>query len=167
MGSPQVSGGSARRSESGNLRGYTLVAASACLVLRWAVALGPHSGQARPPMFGDYEAQRHWQEVTLNLPMEQWYSNSSANDLLYWGLDYPPLTAYHSWALGLAASHLNASFVQLHASRGEESVHHRLFMRASALLAELVCYLPPLLLYMKDAKVKFANNFGLNFLFNK
>lgn len=29
------------------------------------------------------------------------YRNSSSNDLLYWGLDYPPLTAYHSWLCGL------------------------------------------------------------------
>lgn len=24
-------------------------------------------------MYGDYEAQRHWQEVTYNLPIRQWY----------------------------------------------------------------------------------------------
>jgi len=24
-------------------------------------------------MFGDYEAQRHWQEITVNLPVEQWW----------------------------------------------------------------------------------------------
>lgn len=24
-------------------------------------------------MYGDYEAQRHWQEVTYNLPVGQWY----------------------------------------------------------------------------------------------
>jgi hypothetical protein len=23
-------------------------------------------------MFGDYEAQRHWQEVTYNLPVHEW-----------------------------------------------------------------------------------------------
>lgn len=23
-------------------------------------------------MFGDYEAQRHWQEVTYNLPVQEW-----------------------------------------------------------------------------------------------
>jgi len=28
------------------------------------------------------------------------YVNGSDNDLEYWGLDYPPLTAYHSWLLG-------------------------------------------------------------------
>ena len=49
-----------------------------------------------PPMHGDFEAQRHWMELTTHLPIEQWYFY----DLPYWGLDYPPLTAYHSWLLG-------------------------------------------------------------------
>ena len=53
-------------------------------------------GQATPPMFGDYEAQRHWMELTNHLPLRQWYTY----DLQYWGLDYPPLTAYHSWLCG-------------------------------------------------------------------
>ena len=53
-----------------------------------------------PPMFGDYEAQRHWQEITVNLPIQDWYQNTTDNDLMYWGLDYPPLTAYHSWIVG-------------------------------------------------------------------
>lgn len=30
------------------------------------------AGAGKPPMFGDYEAQRHWQEVTYNLPIQQW-----------------------------------------------------------------------------------------------
>jgi len=47
-------------------------------------------------MYGDYEAQRHWLEITLHLPTSLWYRY----DLQYWGLDYPPLTAYHSWLLG-------------------------------------------------------------------
>lgn len=29
-------------------------------------------GQGKAPMFGDFEAQRHWQEITVNLPAEQW-----------------------------------------------------------------------------------------------
>jgi hypothetical protein len=53
-------------------------------------------GQGIPPMFGDYEAQRHWMELTNHLPTRQWYTY----DLQYWGLDYPPLTAYHSWLSG-------------------------------------------------------------------
>jgi hypothetical protein len=53
-------------------------------------------GEGIPPMFGDYEAQRHWMELTNHLPTRQWYTY----DLQYWGLDYPPLTAYHSWLCG-------------------------------------------------------------------
>ena len=53
-------------------------------------------GFQTPPMHGDYEAQRHWMEITTQLPISEWYFY----DLQYWGLDYPPLTAYHSWLLG-------------------------------------------------------------------
>ena len=70
------------------------------LLLRAMTSVHPHSGQGVPPMFGDYEAQRHWQEITVNLPIQDWYQNTTDNDLLYWGLDYPPLTAYHSWIVG-------------------------------------------------------------------
>lgn len=51
-------------------------------------------------MFGDYEAQRHWMEITTNVPLKHWYFNTTDNDLQYWGLDYPPLTAFHSWVCG-------------------------------------------------------------------
>lgn len=54
-------------------------------------------GQGTPPMYGDYEAQRHWMELTIHLPLRQWYTY----DLQYWGLDYPPLTAYVSWFCGI------------------------------------------------------------------
>jgi alpha-1,3-glucosyltransferase len=47
-------------------------------------------------MYGDYEAQRHWMELTLHIPINQWYYY----DLEWWGLDYPPLTAYVSWICG-------------------------------------------------------------------
>lgn len=40
------------------------------LVVRYGVSLWPHSGQGSPPLYGDYEAQRHWQEVTLNIPVK-------------------------------------------------------------------------------------------------
>ena len=56
----------------------------------------PSLGRDTPPMFGDYEAQRHWMEITIHLPFQQWYKY----DLQYWGLDYPPLTAYVSWLCG-------------------------------------------------------------------
>lgn len=54
------------------------------------------TGFATPPRFGDYEAQRHWMELTLHRPIREWYSDSSK----WWDLDYPPLTAYVSWICG-------------------------------------------------------------------
>ena len=38
-----------------------LVAAS--VAVRWAVSTHPYSGFDKPPMHGDFEAQRHWMEV--------------------------------------------------------------------------------------------------------
>lgn len=30
------------------------------------------TGEGDAPKFGDYEAQRHWMEVTVNLPIKDW-----------------------------------------------------------------------------------------------
>jgi alpha-1,3-glucosyltransferase len=54
--------------------------------VRYCVSTNSYSGRGSKPMFGDYEAQRHWMEITVNLPVSQWYRNSTQNDLLYWGL---------------------------------------------------------------------------------
>lgn len=98
-------------------------------------------------MFGDYEAQRHWQEVTYNLPLQDWYINTTDNDLNYWGLDYPPLTAYHSWICAHVAKMINPDWVELHKSRGYESSAHKLFMRTTVLVADLLIYVPAVVLY--------------------
>ena len=37
------------------------------IVLRLAMGLGSYSGKAHKPRFGDYEAQRHWMELTTTL----------------------------------------------------------------------------------------------------
>lgn len=70
------------------------------LLVRWGVAQHGYSGEGRPPLHGDFEAQRHWMEVTYHLPIGDWYRATPDNDLFYWGLDYPPLTAYVSYAFG-------------------------------------------------------------------
>uniref|UniRef100_A0A1L8E143 Alpha-1,3-glucosyltransferase n=1 Tax=Nyssomyia neivai TaxID=330878 RepID=A0A1L8E143_9DIPT len=124
-------------------------AAVVCIVgfgafLRASVSLHGYSGAGKPPMYGDFEAQRHWQEITVNLPVQQWYHNTTDNDLQYWGLDYPPLTAYHSWICGKVAQLVDPDFVQLHTSRGFSSAAHKLFMRLTVLLADILIYLPAL-----------------------
>lgn len=115
------------------------------LLLRSIVSLHPHSGQNRPPMYGDYEAQRHWQEITVNLKTRNWYRNTTKNDLNYWGLDYPPLTAYHSWLMGKVAKAIDPSFVKLQQSRGISNDSHKLFMRSTVLAIDAMIYLPSLL----------------------
>ncbi|CAN9500878.1 unnamed protein product [Ophioblennius macclurei] len=117
------------------------------VAVRWGVSLNSYSGFGKAPMFGDYEAQRHWQEVTFNLPVQEWYFNTTDNDLNYWGLDYPPLTAYHSWICAYVAKIINPEWVELHKSRGYEGPEHKLFMRTTVLVADLLIYIPAVVFY--------------------
>lgn len=130
----------------------TISILSVLICFQVAISLNPHSGESQPPMFGDYEAQRHWMEITYNLPIEQWYTNGTHNDLLYWGLDYPPLTAYHHYLLGIISRKINKNWVELFDSRGFESVSHKLFMRISAIIPFFIFYLPPLLFFFSKSK---------------
>ncbi|CAF0751235.1 unnamed protein product [Adineta ricciae] len=118
---------------------------SSAIAMRWIVARYPYSGYNKPPMFGDFEAQRHWMEITLHLPVNEWYQNSSANNLTYWGLDYPLLTAYHSYLCGWIANKINPAWCALKASHGHESDAHKLFMRYTVFIADLLVYYPAVL----------------------
>uniref|UniRef100_A0A182WG93 dolichyl-P-Glc:Man9GlcNAc2-PP-dolichol alpha-1,3-glucosyltransferase n=1 Tax=Anopheles minimus TaxID=112268 RepID=A0A182WG93_9DIPT len=136
-----------------------IVIVAAGMFLRATVSLHSYSGENRPPMYGDFEAQRHWQEITVNLPVGDWYRNTSENDLLYWGLDYPPLTAYHSYAVGLWARRWhNESFVALHTSRGISTDEHKQFMRNTVLLVDALLYLPAILYATCTIRKRLANN---------
>ena len=70
----------------------TVCAVAVCFAAKAALGLWPHSGLGSPPLWGDLEAQRHWMEVTVHTRLGEWYVHTPTNDLLYWGLDYPPLT---------------------------------------------------------------------------
>uniref|UniRef100_A0A915DVF3 Alpha-1,3-glucosyltransferase n=1 Tax=Ditylenchus dipsaci TaxID=166011 RepID=A0A915DVF3_9BILA len=119
------------------------------VVLQAVVSSGEYSGYNTPPMYGDFEAQRHWMEITIHLPIKQWYINGSSNNLNYWGLDYPPLTAYHSWILGKISECFDPSWVALTASRGIEKPEHKLFMRVSVMLTMLFLYAPAIILLIR------------------
>jgi alpha-1,3-glucosyltransferase len=98
--------------------------------------MGNHHGQ-KAAYGGDYEAQRHWMEITWNLPggIGSWYWY----DLQYWGLDYPPLTAYVSYLCGALSHYLvGPHSVALDSSRGYEG--HKSFMRATVLVTDLTIY---------------------------
>jgi alpha-1,3-glucosyltransferase len=115
---------------------------AAVALVRLAVGTQPHSGQdnyhgSAVAYGGDYEAQRHWMEVTVHLPVGEWYYY----DVDYWGLDYPPLSAYQSWLCGkLSQLMVGQASVALVTSRGYEDPTHKAFLRASVVLLDLVCY---------------------------
>jgi alpha-1,3-glucosyltransferase len=110
------------------------------LLLRVLIGFSPYSGEHDSPRFGDFEAQRHWMEITVNLPTKDWYAGSQANDLTYWGLDYPPLTAYHELILGFFSRILEPASVALFDSRGYETESHRAFMRFSVIVSDFLTY---------------------------
>ncbi|KAK2550044.1 Dolichyl pyrophosphate Man9GlcNAc2 alpha-1 [Acropora cervicornis] len=101
------------------------LAVLAAILVRWCVSLSSYSGKGKPPL----------------------YVNTSRNDLMYWGLDYPPLTAYHSWICGFIANKINPKWVALHTSRGYESPDHKLFMRYTVLLADVAIYFPAVFVF--------------------
>lgn len=113
--------------------------------LRLSVSLLPHSGQAAPPTYGDFEAQRHWMSLTAHLPITEWYFHDSS----WWRLDYPPLTAYHSYILGRLGTWLNPAWFDLDTSRGMETLSLKTFMRCTVLLSEALVFLPAVLIFSR------------------
>ena len=112
------------------------------LLVRACVGLFGHSGQNNDhnggaAYGGDYEAQRHWMEITYHLPAKDWYYY----DLEYWGLDYPPITAYVSWISGFFSELLcGEASVALDSSRGYEDPDHKSYMRATVLVLDVIVY---------------------------
>ncbi|GLJ43800.1 hypothetical protein SUGI_0911850 [Cryptomeria japonica] len=132
-------------------------------LVRVLISLHPYSGEGKPPMYGDYEAQRHWMEITVHTPVKEWYRNTTNNDLKYWGLDYPPLTAYQSYVHGLALQALEPQSVALHTSRGYETPSSKLLMRWTVLSSDVLIFFPAVLFFifayyqgMKDEELAWA-----------
>ncbi|KAK2592219.1 Glucosyltransferase-like protein [Conoideocrella luteorostrata] len=114
-------------------------------LFRWAAGLWGYSGFQRPPMFGDYEAQRHWMEITTHLPISQWYFH----DLQWWGLDYPPLTVYHSWIMGKIGVLIDPAWFALFTSRGSDDPTLKVFMRATVIISEYLIYIPAVVVFAR------------------
>ncbi|KAG9066500.1 Glucosyltransferase-like protein [Linnemannia hyalina] len=119
------------------------IAVAAAVLVRWTVGLGPYSGQGVSPRFGDYEAQRHWMELTIHRPIREWYSDKSK----WWDLDYPPLTAYVSWICGFLGAKINPEWFAWETSRGYESTDAKLYMRSTVLVFELLIYISSIVVF--------------------
>ncbi|KAG0696080.1 glycosyltransferase family 57 protein [Suillus ampliporus] len=129
-----------------NMKSWVVPSAiAASALVKWCIGLGTYSGHGTPPMFGDYEAQRHWMELSIHLPIKEWYTY----DLQYWGLDYPPLTAYISWLCGKIGSLFESSWFALQTSRGIETAGSKLFMRATVFALDILVYVPALYTFVR------------------
>ena len=126
-----------------------LVLASAVLV-RVGVGLHGYSGKGDAPKYGDYEAQRHWMELAVNLPAKEWYVNTPRNDLNYWGLDYPPLSGYQSLVHGLLLRYVEPAAVALGKSRGYETESSKVWLRLSVLISDLSLMFPAVCLALRQ-----------------
>jgi alpha-1,3-glucosyltransferase len=119
------------------MRNITLIFACALAIRFFMFPLPYSTGPKRP--WGDMEAHRNWMHVTTSVPLHAWYVDALGNRLEYWGLDYPPLFAYASWAFGALAQRLlpvlleNENYVTLGA---------RAFMRGTVVALEAVTLFP-------------------------
>ena len=96
-----------------------------------------YSGEGDKPKFGDFEAQRHWMELTIFLPIEDWYTNSKLNKEDYWPLDYPPMSGYHSYLLGKILEKFIPDSIEFNKSHGYESQIFKIIMRFFSLISDI------------------------------
>lgn len=87
---------------------------------------------------------------------------------MYWGLDYPPLTAYVSWIFGVIAKHILPDLVKMNSSRGHETLRGKTFMRCTVIICDLVVLIPSFIFILKFlVNIKTQNKlFMYNLLFS-
>lgn len=142
MAKAELSPDGGRRRRLRNETTLFTITVSLLILFRVIIGYQPHSGQdnyhgSHNAYGGDFEAQRHWMELTIHLPIGEWYWY----DLSYWGLDYPPLSAYLSWICGWLSHFLvGPESVALETSRGFEDPTHKSFMRATVIAMDMTVY---------------------------
>ena len=110
------------------------------LMIKLLVGRFGYSGEKSPPKFGDFEAQRHWMELTIYLPVADWYTDSRYNKKDYWPLDYPPMSGYHSYILGKVLEKYYPESVVFKKSMGFESAKLKLIMRFFAIISDFIFF---------------------------
>jgi len=83
----------------------------------------------------------------------EWYKGEHpANNLSYWGLDYPPLTAYHSLLMGKIGVAFQPHSFELLDSRGAEDAATKTFMRMSVVISDVLTYIPGVILFLSSSR---------------
>lgn len=118
------------------------------IIIKLIVGTYGYSGENVPPKFGDFEAQRHWMEITVNNNLENWYKSSENHPENYWPIDYPPLSAYFAYILGKIFQFVFPDGIELIKSRGYESQIFKILMRLTVIFSDLIFYHIPLQLFL-------------------
>lgn len=79
-------------------------------------------------------------ELTSNTPTSEWYMATPSNNLTYWRIDYPPMTAYHSWIMGVISMIYEPDSMKLVESHGYETETHKFYMRMTVLVNDLIFF---------------------------
>ncbi|KAJ4372158.1 Glucosyltransferase-like protein [Neocucurbitaria cava] len=88
-------------------------------LFRWATSLWAYSGLDSPPMHGDFEAQRHWMEITRHLPVSR------------------------------CGSAINPEWFALDESRGLDDPNLKTYMRATVLVSEYLICIPAIVIFLR------------------
>ena len=123
-----------------NIINFSLFLDFFVILIKILVGQYGYSGEHDPPKYGDFEAQRHWMELTIYLPIEDWYTNSKLNQEKYWPLDYTPLSGYHSFILGKILNYFIPESVEFKYSRGYETKIFKIIMRFFALFSDFIVF---------------------------
>ncbi len=99
-------------------------------------------------------------ELSNNINIENWYTNSNINPNNYWPLDYPPMSGYHAYIIGIVIKFFIPESILLKSSWGYESLKHKILMRMTVILSDLIFFHIPIYFLLKKIflKQKHLNN---------
>jgi len=109
------------------------------ILLRYGVGTAGYSGRNNSPEYGDYEVHRHWMELAVNLPVNEWYQESEQK-YAYKGIDYPPFCMYLHYIMGRILKKLIPKSMEYYVSRGYESDSLKLYMRSTIVIFDLLVF---------------------------
>lgn len=102
-------------------------------------------------------------ELSNNLRIEDLYTPSNDNPNNYWPLDYPPMSAYHAIIFGKLIKFFLPQSILLKESWGYESINHKIMMRLTVLVSDILFFHIPLFLLLNLIFLKKNNNNELSF----
>jgi alpha-1,3-glucosyltransferase len=95
----------------------------------------------------DISVQRDWMDITINLPVSDWY-NTKAIAPEYSQIDYPPFASYHQYLCGLFLQLVEPKSVMFGYSHGFMTLSHLIYMRLTVIIGEILILIPSFISYL-------------------